>query len=221
MKLESFSKHDGEKLALDFPGLELPAGQICAVIGANGSGKTTLARCAAGILQTDQRRALREPDCTCGYLPQQPYPFRMRVLNNLLLGGDGPGARDRAAELLERLEIEALAGQTAHRRSGGERARMALARLLMRRYDLLILDEPTAAMDIQGTLLAEALVQDYRRETGCAALWITHSLAQARRTADQVLFLWEGRLLEAGSADRLLTRPDTPQLRQFLDFYSL
>lgn len=220
MKLEAFSKHYGEKPALDFPGLELPAGQICAVIGANGSGKSTLARCTAGILRTDQGQTVGEPGCACGYLPQQPYPFRMSVLRNLLLGGEGPEARNRAKELLARLEIEALAGQKAHRLSGGERARMALARLLMGRYDMLILDEPTAAMDIQGTLSAEALVQDYRRETGCAVLWITHSLAQARRVADRVAFLYGGRLLEAGSADKLLTRPDTPQLRQFLEFYT-
>lgn len=98
---------------------------------------------------------------------------------------------------------------------------MALARLLMRSYDLLILDEPTAAMDIHGTLLAEALVQDYRRETGCAVLWITHSLTQARRMADRVLFLCDGRVAEAGPADKLLVRPDTPELQQFLEFYTL
>lgn len=221
MKLDAFSKHYGDKLALNFPGLALSAGQTCAVIGANGSGKSTLARCAAGLLRTDQGQAVLEPGCTCGYLPQENYPFRMSVLRNLLLNGDGPDARTRAATLLERLEIAALAGQKAPRLSGGEAARMALARLLMRSYDLLILDEPTAAMDIHGTLLAETLVQDYRRETGCPVLWITHSLTQARRMADQVLFLCDGRVAETGPADKLLSQPDTAELRQFLEFYTL
>ena len=221
MKLDAFTKHYDGKPALDFPGLDLPAGQICALIGANGSGKSTLARCAAGVLRTDQGRAVLEPGRACGYLPQQAYPFRMRVLRNLLLGGDGPGARARAAELLARLEISTLADQKAQRLSGGETARMALARLLMGQYDLLILDEPTAAMDVHGTLLAEEAVRDYQKETGCTVLWITHSLAQARRVADQLAFLAEGRLAEHGSADKLLTRPDTPALRQFLEFYSI
>ena len=221
MKLTSFRKHYGCKLALDFPGLELPEGQTCAVIGANGSGKSTLARCAAGSLRTDQGKAVRDAGLSCGYLPQRSYPFRMSVQANLLLNGEGPDARDRAKDLLARLEIDALAVQKARRLSGGETARMALARLLMRPYDLLILDEPTAAMDVRGTLLAEEAVRDYRQETGCTVLWITHSLAQARRMADQVAFLCEGSLAEAGSADKLLSRPDTPELRQFLEFYTL
>ena len=221
MKLEAFCKHYGDKLALDFPGLDLPEGRTCAVIGANGSGKSTLARCAAGLLRTDRGRAVRDPGLSCGYLPQRPYPFRMRVLGNLLLNGDGPEARGRARKLLARLEIEDLAGEKARRLSGGETARMALARLLMRRYDLLILDEPSAAMDVRGTLLAEEAVRDYQVETGCAVLWISHSLAQARRMAYRVAFLADGRLAEAGSADKLLTEPDTPELRQFLELYTL
>ena len=96
---------------------------------------------------------------------------------------------------------------------------MALARLLMRAYDLVILDEPTAAMDRESTLLAEKLVREYVQETNCALLLVTHSLQQARRIADEVLFLSGGALMEKGPVQKILFDPDQPQTRQFLEFY--
>lgn len=224
MNLPSFRKSYGSRTVLDFPGADLSEGRVCAVIGTNGSGKSTLARLAAGVLEPD-------PGCSgwpdrpqVGYLPQHSYPFQMSVRANVLLnaaGLDRKQARNRADALLDRLGILPLADKPAHRLSGGETARMALARLLMRDYGLLVLDEPTAAMDIRSTVLAEELVSDYRVRTGCTVLWITHSLKQARRTADTVLFLQEGQLAEQGPAETLLTAPRTQALRRFLEFYAL
>ena len=91
----------------------------------------------------------------------------------------------------------------------------------MEDYPLLILDEPTAAMDIAATLLAEDCLRRYRERTGCTVLLVTHSLSQARRLADRVLFLSEGRLAEQGPAAQVLETPREPQTRAFLDFYVL
>jgi len=219
MTLAPFTKSYGGKTALDFPGLDLPEGSVCAVVGVNGSGKSTLARCAAGALETDQRRPVLDPGLPVGYLPQTSYPFRMTVLRNVLLCG-GTDSRARAWELMKRLEISHLARQKAHRLSGGETARMALARLLMRECKLLVLDEPTAAMDIHSTVLAEELVGEYRARTGCAVLWVTHSLKQARRVADRLLFFHCGKLAESGVAEALLNAPQSAELKQFLEFYT-
>ncbi len=220
MRLLPFTKTYQGKTVLDFPGMELPAGQVCAVIGANGGGKSTLAKIVSGALPPDGGGAVLDGPCRVGYMPQHSYPFRMTVRRNLLLNADGGAdSRRRAEELLERLEIGHLADRQAHRLSGGETARMALARLLMRDYGLLVLDEPTAAMDIQSTALAEELVTQYRARTGCAVLWVTHSLGQARRVADSALFLYRGQAAEQGPAAKLLTDPETAQLRQFLEFY--
>ena len=90
---------------------------------------------------------------------------------------------------------------------------------MMQDFRLLILDEPTAAMDMESSLLAEKLMGDYCRRSGCALVLITHSLQQAERMADELLFFHEGRLLEGGEKRRLLSSPAGPELRRFLDFY--
>ena len=120
--------------------------------------------------------------------------------------------------LMDALALSPLADRQAQKLSGGETARMALARLLMRPYELLILDEPTAAMDMEFTAKSEALIYDYCRETGCAVLIVTHSVPQARRLSDSLLFFRGGELWEHGRTNKLLSAPETPELLQFLDF---
>ena len=151
MKIHAFSKTYEGRTVLDFPGIELEPGTICAVIGANGSGKSTFTK----IL------------------------------------------------------------------SGGETARMALVRLMMRSYDLVILDEPTAAMDMETTLLSEKLIAAYVRETGCALILVTHSLQQARRIADEVWYFHKGALLETGTKEQVLDTPERAETKQFLEFYGV
>ena len=217
MKISAFSKSYGSRVVLRFPDLELPDGCITAVIGPNGSGKSTLARVLAGLERSDQKRPPLVP-LRVGYMPQKSYAFRMSVARNIALNGSDS---ERRETLLRTLQIDTLAGQSAKRLSGGETARMALARLLMRDYELLILDEPTAAMDVESTLTAETLLSDYCRDTGAGILLVTHSLQQARRIAQHVLFLHQGELREQGDASRLLSAPETEELRRFLEFYGI
>ena len=215
MKIQPFSKTYDGITVLDFPGMELEAGKIYAIIGANGSGKSTFAKILAGVLSADTKGKPLE-GITVGYLPQKAHPFRMSTRGNLLLNGKDA---DRADALMEALQIKHLAGKRADRLSGGETARMALARLMMRQYDLVILDEPTAAMDIETTAAAESRILDYTRRSGCAMILVTHSLQQARRVADEALFFYKGRLLESGPKEQVLYQPAQPETRRFLEFY--
>lgn len=217
MKIAAFTKTYAGRKVLDFPGAELERGKIYGVIGANGSGKSTLARVLAGALPADQPWSKIEPGLSVGYMPQKNYAFRMSVRSNILLGGKD---KARAEQLMEALQIAPLADKRANRLSGGETARMALARLMMRRFDLLILDEPTAAMDMESSKLAEGLILDYCRESGCALILVTHSLQQARRTADEVMFFHGGQLLEQGAKEKLLYNPDEAETKRFLEFYA-
>jgi len=114
---------------------------------------------------------------------------------------------------MDAIQIRHLENKRADRLSGGETARMALVRLMMKRYDLVILDEPTAAMDMETTLLSEKLIEAYVRETGCALILVTHSLQQARRLADEVLYFHKGKLLESGPRERMLYQPEKTETR--------
>lgn len=213
MNLPAFSKtYDGVKV-LDFPGLALQPGKIYAILGANGSGKSTFAKIVAGILPADRKVRFSG---SVGYLPQKPYAFRMSVRKNLLLTG---GRSERADELMAALFLTALAGKRADHLSGGETARMAMARLMMKRYDVVILDEPTAAMDMETTSAAEDLILKYAKDTGCILILVTHSLQQARRLADEALYFHRGKILESGGAAQILYCPVQPETRQFLEFY--
>ena len=167
MKIAAFSKtFDGRKV-LDFPGMDLEPGKIYAVIGANGSGKSTFSKILAGVLKADRRGKWMEGG-TVGYMPQKNYPFRMTTRANILLNGKDV---KRAECLMDALQIRHLENKRANFLSGGETARMALARLMMKSYDVVILDEPTAAIAVRN--LKNGLIR-LRKE-----LKLPETLAQA------------------------------------------
>ena len=155
-----------------------------------------------------------------GFLPQRPYAFHMSLNKNLLLNGEGTKEqkRKRAAELMKALSLTQLSSKNAASFSGGETARMALARLFMKKYGLIILDEPCSAMDIRSTYQAEELIRSYQQETGCTVFLITHSINQAGRLADEVLFFKDGELLERGKAKQVLEHPGRSEIKEFLEF---
>lgn len=217
MKTAAFTKSYNGRLVLNMPEMTLERGMITAVIGANGSGKSTLARVLAGIEPADRKfRPLS--GVSVGYMPQKSYAFRMSTGKNISLNGRDDA---RMARLTESLQLKSLSGQRAKKLSGGETAKMALARLLMGQYELLILDEPTAAMDMASSLAAESLLTDYCRERDCPVLLITHSIQQARRIAGRVIFLHQGELAEQGDTEALLTRPQREETKEFLRFYGI
>ena len=217
MKISAFSKTYEGRTVLDFPGLELQPGKIYAVIGANGSGKSTFGKILAGILTADRRGSCLDTGAV-GYMPQKNYAFRMSTKANILLNGKDEA---KAHALMKAIQIDTFADKRADKLSGGETARMALVRLMMKRYDLVILDEPTAAMDMETTILSENLITDYVRESGCAMILVTHSLQQARRIADEVLYFHKGKLLEFGPKETVLYTPAMAETRQFLEFYGI
>ena len=217
MIILSFSRTYEDRCVLDFPGMELQPGKIYAVIGANGSGKSTFAKILAGVLKADQKGTFLDTQ-SVGYMPQKNYAFRMSTKANILLNGKDEA---RANALLDAIGLRELENKRADRLSGGETARMALARLMMKRYALVLLDEPTAAMDMETTLMSEKLIAQYVRETGCALILVTHSLQQARRIADEVLYFHKGKLLESGSKEQVLSDPRQAETRQFLEFYGV
>ena len=218
MKIAACSKTFGTRKVLSCPELEFGAGRICAIVGPNGSGKSTYARLAAGVLTPDSGGRILESNTVVRYMPQKSYPFRMTVEKNICLFG---GDQKRAEMLMEALSLTHVRHQRARALSGGETAKLSLARVLMEPCELLILDEPTAAMDMESTIAAEKLVDTYRKDVGCAVLLVLHDLAQAKRMADDALFFLQGELCEKGEAKDLFVHPKKQETRRFLEFYGV
>ena len=217
MKILPFSKTYDGRCVLDFPGMDATPGKIYAIIGANGSGKSTFAKILAGIQPADHKGKFLEGG-TFGYMPQKNYAYRMSTKANVLLNGKDEA---RANVLMDAIQIRHLENKRADRLSGGETARMALVRLMMKPYDLVLLDEPTAAMDMETTSAAEDLIVEYVKETGCVLVLVTHSLQQARRIADEALYFRKGKLLETGTKEQMLNQPHKTETKQFLEFYGV
>ena len=217
MKINAFTKSYGKKRVLNFPGIELENGIIYAVIGANGSGKSTFAKIIAGIEKADGNLTAID-GCHIGYMPQKSFAFNKTVKGNVLLNGKN---ETRAEMLIDVFGLKDLSNSNAKKLSGGETARMALARLMMKYYDIVILDEPTASMDMESTLISENQIKNYCKETKCALILITHSLQQAKRIADNVIYFEKGELVEIGCATDVLNSPKKVETKTFLDFYGL
>ena len=207
MILPALKKTYQGQLVLDIPSIEIADGSIVAICGQNGSGKSTLAKILAGIEKPDTGSIMDESarsagyvfntkHCTVGYLPQQSYAFHMSVRSNVLLNKDPKKTKSgnfvQAETLLQKIGLTGFSKKNAKKLSGGETQKMALVRLLMKPYDLLILDEPTASMDTASLPAAEDIIRDYQRRTGCTILIITHSPEQAARLADQIIRLDDG-----------------------------
>lgn len=215
MIIKPFSKKYEGDMALEFSGITLEKGKIYGVVGANGSGKSTFAKVVSGVIPSDNKE--RVFDGTVGYMSQNSFAFRMSTKDNILIANKD---EKRAEMLMKELNLCHLKNKKATKLSGGETARMAMARLMMKQFDLVILDEPTAAMDMEMTKVSEEMIKKYVSKTGCALIIISHNIKQTERLSDYVWFFHEGELLEAGETDKVLTSPANPKTLKFLDFYA-
>lgn len=218
LHIKNLKKQYGDKIVTDIENLEIEEGKKYALIGANGSGKTTLLR----ILAKGENEYLGTVDIdkktNVGYMPQKSFGFSMSVLHNMMLTSRLKNikySKRQAILLLEKLKLGSLRKKNASRLSGGETQRLAIGRLLTVKFDLLLLDEPTASMDTDSTYLTERVLDDYLNENQAALIFATHSINQAERFADQIIFLADGKIAEQGTA-QILLQPQTATLKDFL-----
>lgn len=175
---------------LDDVSLTLDAGRITTLIGPNGAGKSTLARLILGLATPDRGRIERRPGLRIGYMPQHLHldeSLPLTVDRFLWLGATGSAAGRRAA--LARTGVEHLHRRPVRLLSGGETQRVLLARALLRRPQLLVLDEPAQGVDVAGQDALYALLDQVRTETGCGILLISHDLHLVMARTDEVICL--------------------------------
>jgi tungstate transport system ATP-binding protein len=220
-------KKYGEKTVLEIDGLSLEKGKIYALMGLNGSGKTTLLQCASGLEALtsgkicyenyEDMEAVRKE---ISVMTQRPYLFSGSVLENIKLGMKFRGLslkhmEEKLEKYLPCFDIEHILYKSARKLSGGEQAKAALLRTAVLETEVTFLDEPTASMDIESTLRAEALIKTMASEKRTVIV-VTHDLYQAGRIADQIIFLDKGEIIEKGQSFKVLNNPDHVLVRRIL-----
>ncbi|MFI5009930.1 MAG: ABC transporter ATP-binding protein [Solirubrobacterales bacterium] len=210
LRATDITKRYGERLALREVGLAVGPGELVALIGPNGAGKTTLLSVLAGVLAADGGSVGCPPGAgAIGWVPQQPAIYtKLTVAENLRLWArlERVGDADATvARMLEQTDLADRADEQVGRLSGGNRQRVNIAVGLLSEPSVLLLDEPSAALDpIQRGRLWEFVAALAAR--GTSVMFSTHNVAEAERYAGRVLVLDEGRLLFDGSPRTLMAQ---------------
>ncbi|GJF27935.1 dipeptide/oligopeptide/nickel ABC transporter ATP-binding protein [Kitasatospora sp. NE20-6] len=240
LSVDKATKRYGSETALDGVSLTVAPGETVGLVGESGSGKSTLARLALGLLAPDggtvrfaghdpyrlRGRRDRAVRARLQFVPQHPrgslnpaLRAGEAVASALRLHGTPRGERaEGVARLLRQVGLDpALARRYPRELSGGQLQRVAVARALATRPDLVVCDEPTSALDrsVQARLLD--LLTELQESQGLAYLFISHDLAVVRHLAHRVLVLRRGRVLEEGPAADLWDAPAHPYTRALLD----
>jgi polar amino acid transport system ATP-binding protein len=243
IEIDNLSKRFGEHVVLRDISLKVRKGTVVAIIGPSGSGKSTLLRCinlltmpdggkirvGARVMKFDRGRAdkMHEKDlasyrATTGMVFQHFNLFpHMTVLQNVVEGQISvkkipkAEARAYAMELLSRVGLAARADTYPDMLSGGQKQRVAIARALALRPEVMLFDEATSALDPE--LVGEVLsVMKALAEDGMTMILVTHEIAFAREVADQVVFMRDGVVVEAGPAAQVIDNPTQAATRCFL-----
>jgi polar amino acid transport system ATP-binding protein len=236
LSLTNVSKRLGGRLVLDGVSLTAGAGELVALVGPSGGGKSTLLRCAGGLTPFDAGEVrvgphvLRPGATSAGgglwrhfgmvFQDFQLFPH-LTALENVteaplrVLGRPRGEALRRGRELLRRVGLEDRAGAYPRQLSGGQKQRVAIARALATEPRGLLCDEITSALDPELKYDLLGVLRGLRGE-GMTVVMVTHEIGFARRAADRVVVLAEGRVVEEGPAAEVIERPREARTRAFL-----
>lgn len=238
---KQFPTRNGLVKAVDGVSFDVRRGRIVGLVGESGSGKTTVGRCVLRLVEPSSGQvrfdgadvlALSDRDLRtwrrrAQIIFQDPYSSlnpRLRVED--IVGealdthglSQGPARRARIGELLARVGLDPEHGRRfPHEFSGGQRQRLAIARALITRPELIVLDEPVSALDVSIRAQVLDLLADLQARLGLTYLFITHDLMVVRAITDRVMVMSAGRVVEEGATARVLDSPDHPVTKALVD----
>jgi ABC-2 type transport system ATP-binding protein len=222
----------GEVVAVDDLTFTVPPGAVLGLLGGNGAGKTTTISMLLGLLEPtageiqvlgiDMRRhryaALPRMNFSSPYVD---LPHRLTVRQNLLFYGRLYGVkklRHRIDEIAEHMQVAQFLDRETGKLSAGQKTRVALAKALINKPDVLLLDEPTASLDPDTADWVRTYLKDYQAETHATILLASHNMGEVERLCDDVLLLQAGRVFDRGSPRELIQRFGREDMEQvFLD----
>lgn len=221
------------KQVLSIDHMQVMEGEILAVIGPSGAGKSTLLR-LLNFLESPTRGSIhfQEAEFNSGKaVPlelrrkvttvfQQPVMLNQTVKHNVMYGLRMRGNRDgkfKVEETLKEVGLSEVCDQKATTLSGGEAQRVALARAMIIDPEVLLLDEPTANLDPFNVGLIEQIIKDLNKDRKLTIVLVTHNVFQAKRLADRVAFLLDGKLVEIATAEKIYNRPSDSRTTGFIN----
>ena len=235
IQIQGISKKFGQFAALDNVNLEVPSGELVALLGPSGSGKTTLLRVIAGLEYADSGTILFENeditgqtarDRRVGFVFQHYALFRhMTVFENIAFGlrvrprkfkPSKEHIRAKVHDLLKLIQLTNLANRYPSQLSGGQRQRVALARALAVEPSVLLLDEPFGALDAKVRLELRRWLRQLHDEVHITSVFVTHDQEEALEVADRVAVMNEGRIAQIGTPDEVYHHPASPFVYNFL-----
>ena len=221
-------KQGKEKLALDDVSFDIKPGDMLALLGPNGAGKSTLINCIVGLIDItsgniringyDSISEYVEAKLSVGIVPQE---FNFSIFEKVIdivvtqAGYYGVGkklATERAEKILKELDLYDKKDMPAKTLSGGMKRRLMIARALVHEPKLLILDEPTAGVDIELRKSMWKYLRKLNKEEGVTIIMTTHYLEEAEELCNKVVFINKGRILESGNMNDILKKYDNQKL---------
>lgn len=213
LEVDQLCKRYGDRLAVDQISFQLARNQIVGLLGPNGAGKTTTINMILGVLEPTSGRvriegidlarrrsaALERTNFAAVYAP---LPGNLTVSENLKIFGliySVPRLRERIDSLLAEFELERFRNVKCGLLSSGEQTRVALAKAMLNKPHLLLLDEPTASLDPATAREIRASIQEFARSGGSGVLWTSHNMYEVTEVCDRVLFVSHGKILLDGN----------------------
>jgi sulfate/thiosulfate transport system ATP-binding protein len=235
IEVRNLNRRFGATVACDNLNLDIPAGELVALLGPSGCGKTTLLRIIAGLEVPDSGSVLFHGedathtdvrDRNVGFVFQHYALFgHMSIFENVAFGlrvrpkDTRPGEaeiKSKVMQLLKLVQLDWLADRYPHQLSGGQRQRIALARALAVEPKVLLLDEPFGALDAKVRKELRRWLRRLHDEVHVTSVFVTHDQDEAMEVADRVVVMNQGRIEQQGSPDKVYDHPATPFVLQFL-----
>jgi sulfate transport system ATP-binding protein len=235
IEVRNLRKAFGNFVALDNVNIDVPGGELVALLGPSGSGKTTLLRIIAGLEPADQGVIRFEGEDTTdqpvrerqvGFVFQHYALFRhMSVFENIAFGlrvrpravrPSNEEIKDTVMNLLRLVQLEALGRRRPSELSGGQRQRVALARALAVKPKVLLLDEPFGALDAKVRKELRRWLRRLHEEVHVTSVFVTHDQEEALEVSDRVVIMNEGRVEQSGTPEEVYEHPATPFVYGFL-----
>ena len=220
LQTQSLTKKFGSVVAVNDLSFSLEEAKITALLGGNGAGKTTTLSMLLGLLRPTSGKItlfgqdfIRDRFTVLGRMnfssPYVDLPQRLTVRENLLVYAKLYGVAKplkRIGEVADLLRIEKLLDQRLRRLSSGQKTRVSLAKSLINEPEFLLLDEPTASLDPDTTVWIRELLREYRNQRGATILFASHDMREVELLCDEALLMKEGKLVEKGSPENLLSK---------------